>query len=59
MCVCVTHLLPEVVQFEKSGPALNLCLNESGRSHFYIASTEVMVTKTGKREEEKIMTDGN
>ena len=49
--ICVFYqfnLIAKVVQFEKSWPALHLCLNESGRSHFYIASTEVMVTKAGE-----------
>ena len=43
------HLVSKVVQFEEGGPAFHLCLDESGRSHFYIASTEVVVTETGVR----------
>ena len=45
-----SHLISEVVQFEEGGPALHLCLNESGWGHLHVATTEVVVTKTENRE---------
>ena len=47
------YLITKVVKLEESGSALNLCLNEGGRSHLHIATAEIVVPETEECVREK------